>query len=73
MSNQLPSGEAHPSAVSHIDTTPQAVVAHAGDLEAGDFILPHSHAKAQFIYASEGVMTVITASGAFPGPPRFAV
>lgn len=66
-------GEAHASAVSHIDTMPQAVVAHSRDLAAGDSILPHSHAKAQFIYASEGVMTVTTESGAFIVPPQFAV
>jgi AraC-like DNA-binding protein/mannose-6-phosphate isomerase-like protein (cupin superfamily) len=73
MSDRTPSGEAHPSAVSHIDTMPQAVIAHARDLEAGDSILPHSHAKAQFIYASQGVMTVTTDSGAFFVPPQFAV
>ena len=73
MSDRTPSGEAHPSAVSHIDTMPQAVIAHARDLEADDFILPHSHAKAQFIYASQGVMTATTDSGAFFVPPQFAV
>lgn len=52
---------------------PQAVIAHARDLEADDSILPHSHAKAQFIYASQGVMTATTDSGAFFVPPRFAV
>jgi len=73
MSDRTPSGKAHPSAVSHIDTMPQAVVAHARDLEAGDSILPHSHEKAQFIYASQGVMTVTTDRGAFFVPPQFAV
>jgi hypothetical protein len=58
---------------SHIDTTPQAVVAHARDLEAGDSILPYSYVKAQFIYASEEVMTVTTDSSAFFVPPLFAV
>jgi len=66
-------GAAHASAVSHIDTMPQSVVAHARDLAAGDSILPHRHAKAQFIYASEGVMTVTTETGAFFVPPQFAV
>jgi len=73
MSDRTPSGKAHPSAVSHIDTMPQAIVAHARDLEAGDSILPHSHEKAQFIYASQGVMTVTTDRGAFFVPPQFAV
>lgn len=73
MLKPMSSGEARPSAVSHIDTMPQAVVAHTRDLAAGDSILPHSHAKAQFIYASEGVMTVTTDSGAFFVPSQFAV
>ena len=51
-------GEAYTSAVSHIDRLSQSVVAHARDLREGDSILPHSHGKAQFIYASDGIMTV---------------
>ena len=45
-------GEAYTSAVSHIDRLSQSVVAHARDLGEGDSTLPHSHGKAQFIYAS---------------------
>ncbi|MED6309334.1 MAG: hypothetical protein VX624_05480 [Pseudomonadota bacterium] len=63
-------GEAYTSAVSHIDLMPQTVVAHARDLAAGDTILPHSHAKAQLIFASSGVMVVTTDTGAFFVPPQ---
>ena len=66
-------GEAYTSAVSHIDLMPQAVIAHARDLATGDTILPHSHAKAQLIYASSGVMVVTTDTGAFVVPPQYAV
>ena len=66
-------GEAYTSAVSHIDRLSQSVIPHARDLGEGDSILPHSHGKAQFIYASEGIMTVTTNAAAFLVPPQFAV
>ena len=65
--------EAYTSAVSYIDLMPQTVIAHARDLAAGDTILPHSHAKAQLIFASSGVMVVTTDTGAFFVPPHYAV
>ena len=52
---------------------PQTVIAHARDLATGDTILPHSHAKAQLIYANSGVMVVTTDTGAFFVPPQYAV
>ena len=66
-------GKAYTSAASHIDRPSQSVVAHARDLGEGDSILPHSHGKAQFIYASESIMTVTTDAAAFIVPPQFAV
>ncbi|MEC8198711.1 MAG: AraC family transcriptional regulator, partial [Pseudomonadota bacterium] len=63
-------GEAYTSAVSHINLMPQTVIAHARDLAAGDTILSHSHAKAQLIFASSGVMVVTTDTGAFFVPPQ---
>ncbi|HAA93493.1 MAG TPA: AraC family transcriptional regulator [Rhodospirillaceae bacterium] len=39
----------------------------------GDTILPHRHRRDQLVYASEGVMTVVTQSGAFIVPPERAV
>ena len=66
-------GIAHPSAVAHIDELPQPVVGYTRDLKPGDSILPHSHRKAQFVFASAGVMTVTTDRGAFVVPPQYAV
>ena len=66
-------GEAYTSAASHIDRLSQSVVAHARDLGEGASILPHSHGKAQFIYASERIMTVTTVAAALLVLPQFAV
>lgn len=66
-------GTAHRSAVAHLDDLPQPVIGYARDLAAGDSILPHSHRKAQLVFASKGVMTVTTDRGAFVVPPQFAV
>lgn len=71
--NSEEGGIAHPSAVAHIDDLPQLVVGYARDLAPGDSILPHSHRKAQLVFASEGVMTVTTDRGAFVVPPQYAV
>lgn len=67
-----PGAELH-SEVEHLEALPQLVVAHSRDLEPGEAILPHSHTKAQLVYASEGVMTVTTADGAFVVPPLRAL
>ncbi|MBE88373.1 MAG: hypothetical protein CMM76_02905 [Rhodospirillaceae bacterium] len=56
--------------VGNVESLPQAVVAHRRDLVKGDVILPHSHRRDQLVYASEGVMTVLTEQGAFIVPPR---
>lgn len=56
-----------------LDSLPQPMVAHARDLVDGETIPPHSHRRAQLVYASDGVMTVTTAEGAFVVPPYRAV
>ncbi len=52
---------------------PSAIVGLAEGYEAGFFIVPHRHDSPQLIYASEGVMTVETADGAWVVPPERAV
>jgi AraC-like DNA-binding protein len=52
---------------------PSSVMGRAEEHEAGFFIVPHMHDSAQLIYASEGVMTVETADGAWVVPPERAV
>ncbi len=49
------------------------VVALANDYPAGHSIAPHSHRRAQLIFASRGVMTVTTDAGAYVVPPQRAV
>jgi len=50
-----------------------AVRALATDYAKGHLIAPHHHEWAQLIYARAGVMTVVTAQGAWVVPPQRAV
>lgn len=59
--------------VSRIEDLPQPVVAYGRNLLAGEVLPLHSHRRAQFIYASSGVMTVTTSSGSYVVPPQRAV
>lgn len=59
--------------VAELESLPQPVVAYRRDLVDGERIPPHRHRRAQLVYASEGVMTVTTADGAFVVPPQRAV
>ena len=59
--------------VQRLEALPQPVVAYRRDLADGETIPPHRHRRAQLVYASEGVMTVTTADGAFVVPPQRAV
>lgn len=59
--------------VQRLEALPQPVVAYRRDLVDGETIPPHSHRRAQLVYASEGVMTVTTGDGAFVVPPQRAV
>lgn len=65
-------GYLHPDVV-RLEALPQAVVAFRRDLAAGETIPPHRHRRDQLVYASEGVITVTTARGAFVVPPQRAV
>lgn len=56
-----------------VERTPRTVVALADEYPAG-FVDPrHSHRRAQLLYATTGVMTVVTAKGTFVVPPQRAV
>ena len=59
--------------VNHIQDLPQPVVAYGRNLVAGEVLPFHSHRRAQFVYASRGVMTVTTSSGSYVVPPQRAV
>ena len=61
------------TAPSEAEALPPAVVALANDYPAGHRIEPHSHRRAQLIFASQGVMTVTTQAGAFVVPVQRAV
>ena len=51
---------------------PRPVAAMAKDFPSGFVIAPHSHPRAQLIYAAEGVMRVISLLGAWIVPPMRA-
>lgn len=50
-----------------------AVVAFGRELSAGMALPFHHHKRAQFVYASEGVMSVTTSTAAYVVPPQRAV
>lgn len=52
---------------------PRPVAAMAKDFADGHHIAPHSHERAQLIFAVEGVMLVSTAAGSWAVPPQRAV
>ena len=52
---------------------PRPVAAMAKDFPSGFVIAPHSHPRAQLIYAADGVMRVISPLGAWVVPPLRAV
>jgi AraC-like DNA-binding protein len=52
---------------------PRAVAAMPKDFQAGFEILPHSHERAQLIYATAGTMRVSTDDGVWVVPPQRAV
>jgi AraC-like DNA-binding protein len=49
------------------------IMARAMDLAAGYSYPPHSHARAQLVYAVSGVLTVATSQGSWLVPPQQAV
>ncbi len=56
-----------------LEAVPRPLTAMARDLTDGEAIAPHSHGRAQLVYASAGVMTVNTSDGAWLVPPERAV
>src|SRR5215471_21771695 len=52
---------------------PRAVVAMPKDFTPGFEIAPHSHKRAQLIYATAGTMRVATADGMWIVPPQRAL
>ncbi len=60
----------HPDAV---EDTPRPIIAIANDYPASFELLRHTHRRAQLLYASEGVVTVDTAQGAWVAPSERAV
>lgn len=62
-----------PERQKYLMNAPQAVIALALDEPDGHRIPLHWHSRAQLLYASEGVMTVTTASGVWVLPPLRAM
>ncbi|MNQ32007.1 HTH-type transcriptional repressor of iron protein A [compost metagenome] len=52
---------------------PRPVTAMSRQYAAGDYTAPHSHVRAQLLYATEGVMRVSTEHGVWILPPRRAL
>ncbi len=59
--------------VEEITKIPRMIVAHAVDYPHGHLIPYHWHHRAQLLYASSGVMTVITKKGIWVVPPLRAI
>lgn len=56
-----------------MEDTPRPVISIANDYPPAFELAPHSHRRAQLLYASEGVVTVDTPQGAWAAPPERAV
>ena len=52
---------------------PRPVAAMAKDFTAGHHIVPHSHERAQLIFAAHGAMLIATSEGSWAVPPQRAV
>jgi AraC-like DNA-binding protein len=52
---------------------PRPVAAMAKDFPAGHHIVPHSHERAQLIFAAHGAMLIATREGSWAVPPQRAV
>jgi AraC-like DNA-binding protein/quercetin dioxygenase-like cupin family protein len=61
------------AALEDIENVPRSIVAMAREYPAGHLIAYHRHGRSQFLYASSGVMTVITLNGIWVVPPLRAV
>jgi AraC-like DNA-binding protein len=56
-----------------LQDVPRPLAALAGEYAAGGVEPAHSHRRAQLLYASKGVMSVLTEGGGFVVPPQRAV
>ena len=52
---------------------PRPVAAMAKDFPAGHHIVPHSHERAQLIFAAHGAMLIATREGSWAVPPQRAL
>ena len=59
--------------LSQFERLPQPVFAYGRELSAGENLPFHKHQRAQLVYASRGVMAVMTRSVSFVVPPQRAV
>lgn len=56
-----------------LEESPRYLVGLADEYPAGFVDQPHTHSKTQILYATSGVMSVVTDSASFVVPPRRAV
>lgn len=56
-----------------LQTVPRPIVAWAGRYQSGDEIPPHTHPRAQLLYAVEGVMRVLTPNSVWTIPSQRAL
>ncbi len=56
-----------------LQEVPRPIVAWAGRYSSGDVIPPHTHPRAQLLYAVEGVMRVLTPNSVWTIPSRRAL
>src|SRR5690606_1729609 len=61
------------AASAETDNVPRLIVARATEYPGGFVIPPHTHGRAQLVYASAGVLTVTTDKGIWVVPPQRAV
>ncbi|SHL48077.1 AraC-type DNA-binding protein [Roseibium suaedae] len=65
--------ESHDQIVERLDRLEGPVIAKASDYVDGHVVPPHSHSRAQLIYAHAGVVTVSTELGRWMVPPGHAL
>lgn len=66
-------GVARPRDPDLLESVPRPMAALADEYSAGHLSPPHSHKRAQLLYASAGVMSLLTREGSFVVPPQRAV
>lgn len=69
----FPVPESHEQIVARLDRLEGPVIAKASDYPDGYVVPPHSHSRAQLLYAHAGVVTVSTELGRWMVPPGHAL